>query len=190
MITRRLMSVAALAAILPGPVGAQPPQTAAGFVFAPLMGARDIALGDYAGKVVLVVNTASQCGYTPQYEGLEALYRRRAGEGLVVIGVPSNDFGAQEPGSAREIARFCRLNYGVTFPMAAKARVVGDDALPFYRWAHTTLGESAVPRWNFHKILIGRDGRLIAAFPSAERPDGANLSAALDRALATPAPLH
>ncbi len=154
------------------------------FSFPPLMGEGDIALRQYAGKVVLVVNTASQCGFTRQYAGLEALYRARAREGLVIVGVPSNDFGGQEPGSAKEIARFCQMNYGVTFPIAEKSVVTGRNAAPFYRWARTQLGEAAVPQWNFHKLLIGRDGRLVAAFPSGVAPDSAALDAALDRALA------
>ena len=143
-----------------------------------------VALQSYAGKVILVVNTASHCGYTPQYAGLQALYTELAPQGLVIVGVPSGDFHEQELGTAKEIAAFCRLNYGVTFPMAAKYHVIGAEAHPFYRWAQASLGESAVPRWNFHKILIGRDGRAIAAFPSATKPDDPAFRAAVQAALA------
>jgi glutathione peroxidase len=120
-----------------------------------LMGER-VDLADYRGKVVLVVNTASQCGFTGQYAGLERLYKTRSRDGLIIVGVPSNDFGGQEPGSAGEIKRFCELNYGVTFPMAAKYVVTGPRAHPFYRNALARLGSSAEPAWNFHKILVGK----------------------------------
>jgi glutathione peroxidase len=148
-----------------------------------LMGGR-INLDDYRGKVVLVVNTASQCGYTGQYAGLETLYRNRQREGLVIVGVPSNDFGGQEPGNAGEIKRFCELNYGVTFPMAAKYVVRGPNAHPFYRNALARLGASAQPAWNFHKILVGKNGQPIAAFPSGTTPDSPELGRAITAALA------
>lgn len=148
-----------------------------------LMGGR-INLDDYRGKVVLVVNTASQCGFTGQYAGLETLYRTRSRDGLVIIGVPSNDFGGQEPGSAGEIKRFCELNYGVTFPMAAKYAVRGPNAHPFYRNALARLGRSAEPAWNFHKILVGKNGQPIAAFPSGTAPNAPELARAINGALA------
>ncbi len=142
-----------------------------------------INLDTYRGKVVLVVNTASQCGYTGQYSGLETLWRARQRDGLVIVGVPSNDFGAQEPGSAGEIKKFCELNYGVTFPMTAKYVVHGPTSHPFFKAALTTLGPSAEPKWNFHKILIGRDGRPVAAFASRTTPDSIELRRAIDAAL-------
>jgi glutathione peroxidase len=148
-----------------------------------LMGGR-VDLADYRGKVVLVVNTASQCGFTGQYAGLERLYRARQRDGLVIVGVPSNDFGGQEPGSAGEIKRFCELNYGVTFPMANKYAVTGPRAHPFYRNALARLGRSAVPAWNFHKILVGKNGEPIAAFPSGTTPDAPELARAINAALA------
>jgi glutathione peroxidase len=154
-------------------------------VFEGLMGGQ-VNLADYRGKVVLVVNTASQCGYTGQYAGLETLWRSRQREGLVIVGVPSNDFGGQEPGSATEIKKFCELNYGVTFPMAAKYTVRGPSAHPFYRNAVNVLGPKAEPKWNFHKILIGKDGRTVAAFASAVTPQSAELSQAITSALALP----
>lgn len=136
-----------------------------------------------AGKVVLVVNTASQCGFTPQYKGLEALWQEYRGRGLVVLGIPSNDFGAQEPGSNAEVASFCEINYGVDFPLLSKQVVSGPDAHPFYRWAASLTGPLGVPRWNFHKILVGRDGRLVDWFSSLTPPDAGRLRAAIDKAL-------
>lgn len=142
----------------------------------------------FRGEVVLVVNTASRCGFTPQYEGLQQIFTEYHGRGFEIVGVPSNDFAGQEPGSSAEIAEFCRLNFGVTFPMAAKVDVIGENAHPFYKWAHAGLGDAAVPAWNFHKILIGRDGRLIAAWPSAVTPTSEELRRAIETALAVPAP--
>jgi glutathione peroxidase len=154
-------------------------------LFEGLMGGQ-VNLADYRGKVVLVVNTASQCGYTGQYAGLETLWKSRQREGLVIVGVPSNDCGGQEPGSATEIKKFCELNYGVTFPMAAKYQVRGPGAHPFYRNALNELGPKAEPNWNFHKILIGKDGRPVAAFASGVTPQSAELSQAITTALALP----
>lgn len=151
-------------------------------VFDGLLGGQ-VNLADYRGKVVLVVNTASQCGYTGQYAGLETLWKSRQREGLVIVGVPSNDFGGQEPGSATEIKKFCELNYGVTFPMAAKYVVRGPSAHPFYRNALSVLGPKAEPKWNFHKILIGKDGKPVAAFASAVTPQSAELGQAITSAL-------
>jgi glutathione peroxidase len=135
------------------------------------------------GKVVLVVNTASQCGFTPQYQGLEALWQEYRGRGLVVLGVPSNDFGAQEPGSNRDVASFCEINYGVDFPLLEKQVVTGANAHPFYRWAAERTGPLGVPRWNFHKILVDREGRLADWFASTTAPDAGRLRAAIEKAL-------
>jgi glutathione peroxidase len=142
----------------------------------------DIALAAFAGRPILVVNTASQCGYTPQYSGLQALWSRYKDRGLVIIGVPSNDFGGQEPGGAREIVKIAHDEYHVTFPLAAKASVKGAEAHPFYRWAAAERPREA-PRWNFHKYLIGRDGRLKAAFASAVDPSDAGLIVAIETEL-------
>jgi glutathione peroxidase len=141
-------------------------------------------LCQYAGKVVLVVNTASYCGFTGQYEGLEALYQRHRERGLVVVGVPSNDFGAQEPGSDAQVADFCERTYKVRFPMLAKTVVSGPDAAPLYRGLAQASGQA--PRWNFHKYLLGRDGKVAASFPSAVAPQDARLTAAVEKALAGP----
>jgi glutathione peroxidase len=145
-----------------------------------------LPLTAFEGEVVLVVNTASRCGFTPQYEGLQTIYSEYSAQGFEVVGVPSNNFAGQEPGSAQEIQDFCSLNYGVTFPMAGKTEVVGAEAHPFYKWAEAQLGDSAVPGWNFHKLLISRDGRLIAAFPSDVEPTSEQLRAAISAALAEP----
>lgn len=140
-------------------------------------------LAGFAGKVVLIVNTASRCGLTPQYRGLEALWRRYKDRGLVVLGVPSNDFGAQEPGDAAEIGAFCERNYGVDFPMAAKVPVIGAGAHPFYRWVLDQAGEAAAPKWNFHKYLVGKDGALREVFGSRVEPEDPALIAAVEAAL-------
>jgi glutathione peroxidase len=131
------------------------------------------ALADYAGKVLLIVNTASECGFTPQYAGLEALYRRYRERGLEILGFPCNQFGAQEPGSADAIAGFCEKNYGVSFPLFAKIEVNGDKAHPLYRHlkksAPGVLGSEAI-KWNFTKFLVNRDGAVIARYAPATTP--------------------
>lgn len=142
-----------------------------------------LALASFAGKAVLVVNTASQCGLTPQYRGLQALWERYRDRGLVVLGVPCNDFGGQEPGTEAEISEFCSSNYRVTFPMTAKNAVVGDGAHPLYRWAVAELGAAATPQWNFHKHLIDGKGALAATFASRTPPEDAALVAAIEAAL-------
>lgn len=140
----------------------------------------------FEGDVVMVVNTASRCGYTPQYEGLQAIYDEYHAQGFDIVGVPANNFMGQEPGSTEEIQEFCTLNYGVTFPMAAKTDVVGESRHPFYAWAEQQIGASAVPRWNFHKILIGRDGRVIRAFDTRTEPTSEEVRTAITAALAAP----
>ena len=137
----------------------------------------------YEGQVLLVVNTASQCGYTPQYEGLEKLYKRYKDKGLVVLGFPSNDFGGQEPGSNREIASFCEVNYGVSFPMFAKTSVARGRINPFYE--RLTAVTKSPPRWNFHKYLVDRTGQKVLAYPSVVEPDDARLVKEIERLLAS-----
>lgn len=133
----------------------------------------DISLADYAGQVVLVVNTASECGFTPQYDGLEALYQQYAAQGLVVLGFPCDQFGNQEPGSDSEIDEFCRLNFGVTFPMFAKVDVNGNQAHPLYQWLRSeqsgVLGDAI--KWNFTKFLVGRDGAVVKRYAPTTTPD-------------------
>lgn len=145
--------------------------TAHDFSFAKLDEPGDINLQDYAGKAVLVVNVASACGFTSQYRDLEALYEAKAGKGLVILGVPCNDFGHQEPGSDREIREFCDTSYHVTFPMTHKVEIVSSERRhPFYQWIADELGDAALPRWNFHKFLIGKNGDLIAGYGSKTAP--------------------
>lgn len=141
-------------------------------------------LCQYAGRVVLAVNTASFCGYTRQYGGLEQLFEKYRARGFVVLGFPSNDFGQQEPGSAKQIAELCENTFGVRFPMLAKTSVTGPRANPvFVELARQT---GSTPQWNFHKYLIGRDGRAIAAYPSSIEPSDRSLARAIERALDTP----
>lgn len=138
-------------------------------------------LCQYSGKVLLVVNTASYCGYTHQYEGLEALYAKYQARGLVVLGFPSNDFGQQEPGTSKQIADFCFNTYGVKFPMFSKTEVVGGRTNPLYAQLFKTTKDA--PRWNFHKYLIGRDGKVIASYPSRVEPTDPALVGKLEAAL-------
>ncbi len=178
----RIICAAALLAMLP----AKPLLAADGqcpesldFYIRPLTGTEPLRLCDeFRGKVVLVVNTASKCAFTPQYEGLENLYARYRERGLVVAGFPSNDFGNQEPGTEKQVRDFCRLTYGVQFPMFAKTRVTGAAADPLYRYLARTSGDT--PRWNFHKYLLDRDGRLVGSFPSQVGPDDARLIQAIE----------
>ncbi len=144
----------------------------------------EVDLGQYEGKVVLVVNTASECGFTPQYEGLEQLYRDLGEQGLVVLGFPSDQFGHQEPGTEAEIAEFCQRNYGVSFPMFAKIDVNGPEAHPLYQWLKSEqkgLIGGAI-KWNFTKFLIGRDGTVLARYASTTKPE--DIRADIERALA------
>jgi glutathione peroxidase len=142
-----------------------------------------VSLCQFHGKVLLVVNTASECGYTPQYEGLEKLYRRYRDKGFAILGFPANDFGGQEPGSNKEIAQFCQLNYGVTFPMFAKTSVVGANANPLYSALAKRTGKP--PRWNFHKYLLDRVGQPVAVFESAVDPAAPRVTSQIEKLLAT-----
>jgi glutathione peroxidase len=142
-----------------------------------------LPLSQYRGQPVLVVNTASFCGFTPQYRDLEAVWRRYRGRGLVVLGVPSNDFGEQEPGTAQEIKRFCEGTYEVDFPLTEKQRVIGGAAHPFFRWIAEELGEDGAPRWNFHKYLVAPDGGLAGAWPSRVRPESREITAEIEKLL-------
>jgi len=189
MMNRRTMMIAALGAI----AGAAAPRNAAAqaamsritayaFSFPGLEGG-DIRLAEFAGHPLLIVNTASLCGFTPQYAGLQELWTEFHGRGLTIIGVPSNDFGGQEPGGAADIAETAQHQYGVTFPIAAKAVVKGPEAHPFYKWAAEARPKD-VPRWNFHKYLIGRDGYIADVFPESVEPRDTRVKTAIARALA------
>jgi len=143
---------------------------------------------EYRGQVLLVVNTASKCGNTPQYEALEAMYSKYKGRGFAVLGFPSNDFLGQEPGSEKQIQEFCTLTYGVKFPMFEKVHVKGRDATPLYRELAQETGTE--PGWNFHKYLIDRQGRVVANFSPRTQPDDPALVAKLEQLLAAPAPAN
>ena len=175
MIAVLLMSSAAAA-------GAADCPAALDFYQRPLLGDKPVHLcEEFTGSVVLVVNTASKCAYTPQYEGLEKIYENYRERGLVVAGFPSNDFGAQEPGSEKQVQDFCRLTYGVQFPMFAKTRVLGPDADAFYQHLIAVSGDT--PRWNFHKYLLDRQGRVVASFPSQVGPQDERLITAIEALL-------
>jgi glutathione peroxidase len=189
MIDRRTLIAATLATaatpLAPGMASAETQvsrMTASAFSFPGLSGS-EIRLSDYAKTPVLVVNTASQCGYTPQYAGLQELWTEFKDRGLTIIGVPSNDFGGQEPGGMAEIADTAQHQYGVTFPIAAKSVVLGPKAHPFYRWAAEARPKET-PRWNFHKYLIGRDGYIADVFASTVEPTDTKVKTAIARALA------
>ena len=145
---------------------------------------KPIDMKQYKGHPVLVVNVASFCGFTPQYTELQKLHETYGPKGLVVLGVPSNDFGAQEPKTEAEIAKFCETNYGVTFPMTAKQKVVGMDAHGLYQWIGGEAGEGALPKWNFHKYLIDKEGKLAGAWPSRVSPTSKEITGPIDMMLA------
>ncbi|WP_419421354.1 glutathione peroxidase (plasmid) [Legionella sp. D16C41] len=161
----------------------KPYNNAYDYSFNSLVGHQPLPLTQFKGKVLLIVNTASKCGFTPQYAGLEKLYQEYRNKGLVILGVPSNDFGGQEPGSEQNIADFCHINYGVSFPMTAKETVSGKQAHPFYRWAKQKLGFGSSPKWNFHKYLINRKGELITFYYSTTKPDSPRLIKTIEKAL-------
>jgi glutathione peroxidase len=189
MIDRRTMIAGLLTATAGSAVansaqaqGAVSRMTAYAFSF-PALSGDDIRLAEFTGRPLLVVNTASQCGFTPQYAGLQELWTEFGSRGLAMVGVPSNDFGGQEPGGPTEIAETAQHEYGATFPMAAKVDVVGPNAHPFYKWAAQARPDD-VPRWNFHKYLVGRDGYLAEVFASAVEPTDTRVKTAIAKALA------
>ncbi|TPE59262.1 glutathione peroxidase [Sandaracinobacter neustonicus] len=144
---------------------------------------KPLPLSAYKGQVVLLVNTASFCGFTPQYEGLQKLQQAYQAKGFTVLGVPSGDFMSQEYDDNGKIKQFCDTKFGITFPMAEKAHVKGDQAIPLYRWAKTQIPVENEPKWNFHKFLIGKDGKIIAGFNSKVTPESPELTAAINKAL-------
>jgi glutathione peroxidase len=188
MLADRRRLLALLAGSFATPALAQAPAmtriTAYAFSFPALEGG-EIKLADHAGRPILVVNTASLCGFTPQYAGLQQLWERYHGRGLMIIGVPSNDFGGQEPGGAADIVKTAHGEYGIGFPLAAKAQVKGSSPHPFYKWA---AGERPLetPRWNFHKYLVGRDGHIAAVFATDIEPMDARVINAIVKELPRP----
>lgn len=181
-IVRSLLGIAALAAgtadAAPGPAA----DSAYRFQFTAIDGA-PMPLADFKGKALMIVNTASRCGFTKQYEDLQAVWTRFRDRGFVLIGVPSNDFGGQEPGTEAEIKDFCEVNFGIDFPMTTKERVTGADAHPFYQWAAAEFGFGAKPRWNFHKYLVNADGTLVDWFSTMTPPSSARVIQAIEAAL-------
>lgn len=178
-----VFAIAWMLAMTPATTHAEPAANAFDHEFEAIEGGK-LPLSQWRGKVLLVVNTASFCGFTHQYGGLQKLWERYKDRGLIVLGVPSNDFGWQEPKSESEILGFCRGAFNVTFPLTTKQPVRGNGAHPFYRWAREALGAKATPGWNFHKYLVGRDGKLIAGYQSAVEPQSAEMIAAIEAALA------
>ena len=139
-----------------------------------------LKLSDFKNNVIVVVNVASQCGFTSQYEDMQKIWERYQNKGLIIIGVPSNDFGNQEPGSSKEIKNFCEAKFGITFPMTEKVVVKGDKAHPFYLWAKKNYGKSAVPKWNFHKIIIDKNGKVADTFSSITNPSSKKFTKVLE----------
>lgn len=182
MIAPMLLALVVLAGGVP-PGVAQETGSAHDFSFTSIEG-EPLPLSRFQGKVLMVVNTASLCGFTRQYGGLQDVWTHYRDRGLVILGVPSNDFGGQEPGSEAEIKNFCEVNFDVDFPLTEKEHVTGDGAHPFYAWALAELGSEARPRWNFHKYLVGPDGRLVGWFPTRTEPTSAELTSAIEVQLA------
>jgi len=182
-----LAAPAAALAATPAPVTAAPSMPEAGCAgllnktFPRLQDEKPQSLCQYSGQVLLVVNTASYCGFTSQYKGLEALYAKYKDRGLVVLGFPSNDFGSQEPGSAKEIADFCTNTYGVKFPMFSKSHVRGDEVNPLH--AELIKVSGTTPKWNFYKYLVSRDGRTVSAYNSLTSPDDKGFIQAIEKQL-------
>jgi len=141
---------------------------------------KEISLADYKKKVILVVNVASRCGFTNQYEDLQTLWNKYKDKDLVIVGVPSNNF-RQEPGSNKEIKNFCETTFGINFPITEKLNVIGANAHPFFLWAKKNYGSGAVPKWNFHKIIIGKNGKVAETFASITRPSSKKFISAVER---------
>jgi glutathione peroxidase len=180
-IIRAFVVLALLAGVAPGASAADCPSLLR-HTFNQLQTGQSQSLCQYQGKVLLIVNVASKCGYTPQYEGLEALYRKYKDRGLVVIGFPSNEFGGQEPGTNKEIAEFCRTTYGVQFPLYEKTTVTGVGTNPLYAELVRATGQK--PKWNFHKYLVDRNGNVVASYVSDVEPESRELVSRVESLLA------
>ena len=140
-------------------------------------------LSEYKGKVIIIVNVASQCGFTKQYEDMQNIWEKYQSKGIVMLGIPSNDFGKQEPGTNEEIKNFCEAKFGITFPMTEKVSVKGPESHPFYIWARENHGKSAIPKWNFHKIIVGRNGKIDDTFASITNPSSKKFIEAIEKSL-------
>ena len=140
-------------------------------------------LSEYKGKVIIIVNVASQCGFTKQYEDMQNIWENYQSKGIVMLGIPSNDFGKQEPGTSEEIKNFCEAKFGITFPMTEKVSVKGPESHPFYIWARENHGKSAIPKWNFHKIIVGRNGKIDDTFASITRPSSEKFINAIEKSI-------
>ena len=143
----------------------------------------ELNLNKFKNKVIAIVNVASQCGFTKQYEDMQKVWENYQNKGFVMLGVPSNDFGKQEPGTSEEIKNFCESKFGITFPMTEKVSVKGENTHPFYIWARENHGKSAIPKWNFHKIIIGKDGKVLDTFASMTNPSSKKFIKAIEKAL-------
>ena len=142
-----------------------------------------LKLKEYRNKVIVVINVASQCGFTRQYEDMQKIWKKYKNKEIVMLGVPSNDFGRQEPGNSKDIKNFCEAKFGITFPITEKVSVKGEKAHPFYKWAKENYGKSAIPKWNFHKIIIDREGKIIETFASITNPSSNKFVKAIEKAL-------
>ena len=143
----------------------------------------ELNLNEFKDKVIVVINVASQCGFTKQYDDMQKVWDKYQDKGVIMLGIPSNDFGKQEPGSNEEIKNFCEAKFGITFPMTEKVSVKGENAHPFYIWARENHGKSAIPKWNFHKIIIGKDGKVLDTFASMTNPSSKIFIKAIEKAL-------
>ena len=152
------------------------------FKFNDLDGSK-LNLNEFKDKVIVVINVASQCGFTKQYDDMQKVWDKYQDKGVIMLGIPSNDFGKQEPGSNEEIKNFCEAKFGITFPMTEKVSVKGENAHPFYIWARENHGKSAIPKWNFHKIIIGKDGKVLDTFASMTNPSSKRFIKAIEKAL-------
>ena len=140
-------------------------------------------LSEYKGKVIIIVNVASQCGFTKQYEDMQNIWEKYQSKGIIMLGIPSNDFGKQEPGTSEEIKNFCEAKFGITFPMTEKVSVKGPESHPFYIWARENHGKSAIPKWNFHKIIVGRNGKIDDTFASITNPSSEKFINAIEKSI-------
>ena len=140
-----------------------------------------LSLSEYKGKIIVAVNVASQCGFTKQYEDMQNIWDKYQSKGIIMLGIPSNDFGGQEPGNSTEIKNFCEAKFGITFPMTEKVSVKGAEAHPFYVWAKENHGKAAIPKWNFHKIIIDKNGKIAETFSSITKPSSKKFIEVLDK---------